>query len=166
MLHPVVLLALALWWLNDHLLKHSMPGALVGKLSDVACLIVLPVMALTLAEWFTPQMTGRSRARWLISAGVFAACTMVCINLWAPAAWVYEHGMGVFQWPLQSVGQLMHGQGLRAPVPVQLTMDAGDAWTAPCAFLPLLLLRLRRRKWQRELRPISPQLRPTRYLQV
>ena len=141
MLHPVVLLFLGLWLVNDHLLKRLMPGALSGKLSDVACLIVVPVMALTVVELFTSEENHRRRVVCLILAGAFAAGAMVSINIWTPAARLYEHSMGVLQWPLQVVGNLIHGQAPRAPVAVRLTMDASDAWTAPCAFLPLTLLR-------------------------
>ena len=43
-LHPVVLTALAIWLLNDHVLKARWPGAVTGKLSDVAGLVAFPVL--------------------------------------------------------------------------------------------------------------------------
>ena len=48
LLHPAYLLALAVLLLNDHVLKEAVPGVLTGKLSDVAGLIVLPVLLTTL----------------------------------------------------------------------------------------------------------------------
>jgi hypothetical protein len=48
LLHPVALGALALWLLNDHVLKAALPGLVTGKVSDVAGMIVAP-LALTAA---------------------------------------------------------------------------------------------------------------------
>ena len=50
LLHPAWLAALALLVVNDHLLKAAdvLPGALTGKLSDVAGLFVAPVLLATL----------------------------------------------------------------------------------------------------------------------
>jgi predicted cation transporter len=42
--HPVALLALVTLVVNDHLLKTAAPGFLTGKLSDVAGLVVVPVL--------------------------------------------------------------------------------------------------------------------------
>lgn len=48
--HPVTVIATVVLLLNDHLLKHSLPGLVTGKLSDVAGLVVAPpLVALLLA---------------------------------------------------------------------------------------------------------------------
>ena len=44
LLHPAFLAALAALAVNDHVLKAAAPSALTGKLSDVAGLVVLPVL--------------------------------------------------------------------------------------------------------------------------
>ena len=43
-MHPITLAALATWIVNDHYLKGAHGGVVTGKLSDVACLIVVPLM--------------------------------------------------------------------------------------------------------------------------
>ena len=65
LLHPLALAALVLLILNDHLLKDLAPGPLTGKLSDVAGLVVLPLIILgawelvmaSLGRWFRPMPT-------------------------------------------------------------------------------------------------------------
>ena len=48
--HPLSVAALVLLALNDHVLKQAWPGFVTGKLSDVAGLVVAPlVLAVPLA---------------------------------------------------------------------------------------------------------------------
>lgn len=145
LLHPLVLAALGLWAVNDHVLKSAFPGQVTGKLSDVACLIVVPAMVAAAIELFRSRggRTTEPANGWLIAGAVVAAATMVLINIWLPAAWLYEHGMGVVQWPLQTAGNLAAGAPLHAPVRVQLTMDWTDIFTAPCVLVPIALARRR-----------------------
>jgi hypothetical protein len=49
-LHPVFVGAVAVLLLNDHVLKSGAPGLITGKLSDLAGLIVLPLLVLALAQ--------------------------------------------------------------------------------------------------------------------
>ncbi|WP_438035127.1 hypothetical protein [Sorangium sp. So ce204] len=78
--HPLFLGALALLVVNDHLLKGAglLPGALTGKLSDLAGLVVAPVLAAALADART------SRGRALAFAAV--AAPFAAIKLSAAAA--------------------------------------------------------------------------------
>ncbi|NAS23508.1 hypothetical protein GT755_17630 [Herbidospora sp. NEAU-GS84] len=58
--HPLTVLALVVLVVNDHLLKHTWPGVVTGKLSDVAGLILLPaVLDLVLRRpWLSIAVTG------------------------------------------------------------------------------------------------------------
>ncbi|WP_437761315.1 hypothetical protein WME77_24610 [Sorangium sp. So ce764] len=78
--HPLFLGALALLVVNDHLLKGAglLPGALTGKLSDLAGLVVAPVLAAALVDART------SRGRALAFAAV--AAPFAAIKLSAAAA--------------------------------------------------------------------------------
>ena len=71
LLHPLTLLSLGLWALNDHVLKGWAPGALTGKLSDVAALVVAPTVLVGLVEWGWPRLVReRLKARSVeLSAG-------------------------------------------------------------------------------------------------
>ena len=61
--HPGWWCALALLALNDHMLKGSglLPGALTGKLSDVAGMVAAPVLAAAL-RWVVVAL------RWVVAA--------------------------------------------------------------------------------------------------
>ena len=132
-LHPIVLGALALWAVNDHVLK-AYGGVLPGKLSDVACLIVIPVMLPSAIELWRSRggRVAQPATRWVIACALLAASIMVPINVSTPAAWLFEHGMGVLQWPIRALG----GRGY---APVHLTMDPTDAFTLPAALVPIVL---------------------------
>ncbi len=78
--HPVFWVALALLIVNDHVLKGAgvLPGWLTGKLSDVAGLIVAPILLSVLLR----ARTDRRRAvAFAVVGGWFAAA-----NLFAPVA--------------------------------------------------------------------------------
>jgi hypothetical protein len=50
LLHPAVVGALVLLVLNDHLLKPMLPGILTGKMSDIAGLLLAPIMVVAALE--------------------------------------------------------------------------------------------------------------------
>jgi len=56
LLHPAFILALAVLLLNDHVLKEAFASPITGKLSDVAGLIVLPVLLTTLPRILSHQL--------------------------------------------------------------------------------------------------------------
>ncbi len=138
LVHPLVLGALALWALNDHWFK-SVGGWLPGKLSDVACLIVIPVLVGGGVE----LAFGRRGGRWLFGAAALAALIMALINTWAPAAWAYEQGLGLMQWPFRGLASVIRGEGWPAHRPVVLTMDPTDLITLPAVLVPVWLERRR-----------------------
>lgn len=133
LLHPVTLAALVVWIANDHWGKRVHGGFVTGKLSDVACLIVVPVLALAVVELWRP-------AGWRVRAACVAVTglVMIAINLFDSAAWLYRYGLGVVQWPLRVV---MTGE-LPAIRPVQLTMDPTDLATLPALLVPAVLVGL------------------------
>lgn len=136
-MHPLVLASLGLWALNDHVFKPWFANAWTGKLSDVACLVVVPVLLPAAWEW----CTGRTDRRALMGCAVGAALVMAAINVWEPAARVYEVGLGVVQWPFRALFALGTGGGLAPLREVALTRDPTDLLTLPAAAVPLLLER-------------------------
>jgi hypothetical protein len=130
LLHPVALAALVLWVANDHWAKAAHGGLVTGKLSDVASLIVFPLIPVAiLSLWRRP-----SRA-WILFWIVATGMVMATINLFEPAAWIYRHGLAVAQWPFRAVFSL----GLPGHSPVHLTMDPSDLLTLPALLIPWLL---------------------------
>lgn len=137
LVHPIVLAALVVWIVNDHYGKAAVPGFWTGKLSDVASLIVFPLLPLAALDlWrhardLPPPGTG---IVWVLV--VATGMVMVTINLFEPAAFAYRFGLGLAQWPLRVIGA---GGTLPELRPVHLTMDASDLLALPALLVPLSL---------------------------
>lgn len=74
--HPIALVAIVVWLLNDHLLKSMAPGIITGKLSDIAGMIVTPLTVAVLLDSITPRVVrarrGFARANAWLSVVVVA----------------------------------------------------------------------------------------------
>ncbi|WP_437688829.1 hypothetical protein [Sorangium sp. So ce176] len=92
--HPLFLGALALLVVNDHLLKGAglLPGALTGKLSDLAGLVVAPVLAAALVNART------SRGRALAFAAVAAPFAAIKLSAAAAQLLVGLVGLAGLRW--------------------------------------------------------------------
>jgi uncharacterized membrane protein len=122
-LHPVAVIALIVLVANDHAWKYSHPGWLTGKLSDVAGLIVFPLVLCAALH----VVSASER----LLAGCVAA-TMIgfaLVKLWAPATQVCEWAMGWLQAPFSSV------------TPTTLVRDPTDLLALPFAIVALWLPR-------------------------
>lgn len=137
LLQPTLLIALGLWIVNDHFLKHLAPGWITGKLSDVACLIALPLLLLASVELTFPAWARHHRSSVLGLSVFLAGVVMVLINVSVRAVEVYEVGLGLVQWPLHAGLAIAR----EAPVPsaarVVTTMDPSDLATLPALAVPL-----------------------------
>lgn len=135
LLHPLILLALALWALNDHVLKAAWGNAFTGKLSDVASLIVAPVLLAILSALIglkplPPRVL-------LLGWSVAMVLVMFSIKLFEPAADAYRYGLALAQWPVRCLWT----HAWLPLAPVQLAMDPSDLWTLPAGVVPVLLER-------------------------
>src|SRR5262245_46351378 len=118
--HPLCLLSLTVLVLNDHVLKHAIPGVVTGKLSDVAWLILAPVvLAALLVRVGVPGRAARPVA--LIGAVV----PFVVLQLWPPLGELW--------------GRISGGHHV-ADVADLVTLPA--VWLAPLCWRPT-----RRRAW-------------------
>ena len=87
--HPMWLVALVMLVVNDHVLKHSeVAGLMTGKLSDVAGLIVAPVLLAALL--------GVTTRRGLALAGVATGIVFAAINLSPSLAASWDAAVSVF----------------------------------------------------------------------
>lgn len=146
---PIYLGTLLLWALNDHVLKGSAyAGVFTGKLSDVCCVVALPLAAGGVVEFLrlspnTP--TGRSGVdrRHVAVVVTAAACAfvMITINTIPACAELYRAYFGVFRWPVDAAGALVHGNHLPGITSVSLVSDPTDALTAPMAWVAVLVSR-------------------------
>jgi hypothetical protein len=116
LLSPPWLLALAVLLVNDHWLKYAdvAPGWLTGKLSDLAGMLVAPVL-------FAVLLGVRRRAA-LLACHVAVGLVFAAIKLSPACAAVWSSAMGLFGYPWTIVG------------------DATDLLALPCLALSWKLL--------------------------
>ena len=103
--HPVALIALAAWLLNDHVLKSAFGNEWTGKLSDGAGLIVFPLLLLSVCTWLIPSRLEERGVRTCLLgfAMLIAGGILVLLNVseWT-AAWcavTLAHGLWWRRWP-------------------------------------------------------------------
>jgi hypothetical protein len=138
MLHPVVVGAVLLLMLNDHLLKSVSPGLVTGKLSDLAGLVFFPLLLVSLVE-VAQVLIGRFVApsgRTLIRCLIATGCLFAAVKLLPVAADAYGLVWGVLQAPLR----VMTGdpQG-----PVALVQDPTDLMALPAVAIGWIIGRRR-----------------------
>lgn len=102
--HPAALAALVVLVVNDHFLKERFPGVVTGKLSDLAGMVVAPLVLVTVADAVAPSS-------WLRRPGYGAASAWACAALvaavfaatktWRPATEVYEAAFVLLWSPLR-----------------------------------------------------------------
>jgi hypothetical protein len=122
MIHPIVAVAVALLLVNDHVLKALWPGALTGKLSDIAGMIFFPLFLLSVQELLsrtlrrTMQPSRRQLAMWILIVGI----GFTAVNIIPIAGDWYRWTWGVLGSPLRG-----------SATPVVLTQDVGDLAALP-----------------------------------
>lgn len=94
LLHPVALAALAAWLVNDYVLKDAYPGWITGKLSDVAGLVVFPLVIAALVGVGLP---GRLYPRVVDGSLIATALAFAIVKLWEPGNDALERLLGMMQ---------------------------------------------------------------------
>jgi hypothetical protein len=133
----VPLTAVALLVLNDHLLKGLWPGAVTGKLSDLAGMVFFPLLLQGLWE-VALRLAGRPwgpSRRALVACALITAVGLPAIQVWEPAAGAWRWGLGALQWPFLALADLLSGQGLPPWAPVRHTPDPTDVLVSPAVLL-------------------------------
>jgi hypothetical protein len=138
MLHPVVLAAIAVFIVNDHVLKAAYPGWLTGKLSDVAGLVFFPVLVAAVAELASPAVR-RHAAVALAACACLTGLTFVAMLLTPAGADGYRWFFGFAQWPFRAAVALIGGAPVPGAVPVTFAADPTDLLTLPALLVPLVL---------------------------
>lgn len=131
--HPLTIIGLALWILNDHVFKAACPSWWTGKLSDVAGLAVFPLVPYAAADLWRarrglPAPPRAALAFWIVATGL----VMVAIKTLPLAADCYRWGLGAAQWPLVA----LRSWSWPALHPVRLTEDPTDLLALPALFAP------------------------------
>jgi len=136
LLHPVTLLALALWAINDHLLQGWGPGVLTGKLSGVAGLVVCPTVLFGILEWCAPGAIRRHRRAALAASCAVLGLLVLGLELSGPVDLAYRQALGSAQFVAASVSAWLSGGAAPAYVLARTTPDVTDLLTLPALAVP------------------------------
>jgi hypothetical protein len=141
LLHPVTLTALALWAINDHVLKGWGPALLTGKLSDVTALVVCPTVLLGILEWCRPSVLEQHLQPALLAACAAIGLLLAGLELSPLIELAYQHALGSAQFAVTSLAAaLTHGRSPQYLL-VHTTPDVTDLFTLPALGVPWWLLR-------------------------
>jgi hypothetical protein len=158
-LDPVAVVALVVLWANDHLGKAAAAGTawapLTGKLSDVAGLVLLPVLVVAAGEVWADRRRRASRLPWggpdprlALVAAVLVMVTFAAMKTTTWAGQAYALTLGALQWPAHAVLALVRGEaGLPPWRPVQHVVDPSDLVALPGAWYVVRQARCRARSW-------------------
>ncbi|NBD11782.1 hypothetical protein FOF48_28840 [Corallococcus sp. Z5C101001] len=141
LLHPVVLGAIVLLVLNDHVFKARWPSWWTGKLSDVAGLAMFPLLLQALWE----QVAGfrardfRPSFSVLVGAVLLTGLCFSATKLSPDAGDAWSWALGGLQWPFRVLGAWLSGARIPSLVPTQHTMDLTDLFTLPALGVSLWL---------------------------
>jgi hypothetical protein len=128
LVRPLAVVALMTLIVNDHVLRPRWPGALTGKLSDIAGLVFLPLLIVSLYEVARAAMRRpwpvNERGVVLIAATV--ALGFAATKLSAAVAATYGDILGWLRWPL--VGHWSQVAIFHDPTDVLCTPAAIVAW--------------------------------------
>lgn len=143
LLHPVTIGALALWAINDHLLKGWGPALLTGKLSDVTALIVCPAVLLGIVEWCNPNLVARSSRALLAASCAAIGLLLAGLELSPAVELAYQHTLASAQYAARYLAAMLMRERAPSYVLVRTTPDVTDLLTLPALAVPWWLLRRR-----------------------
>lgn len=122
---------------NDHWLKGVGPAWLTGKLSDIAGLVLLPLVLQ--ATWEVGQTLRRRfeapSDRVLLAAVGLSGVGFALVQLVPTVNVAFEWGLGSLQWPFYSVRAWVAGQPCPPLRPVQSWADPSDLLALPALSL-------------------------------
>ena len=141
MLHPVILIAVAILLTNDQLLKAAWPGPVTGKLSDIAGLVFFPALIVAVWEVATRRRPFAGPTPHAIGvAVVVTGLVFASVKSNAACAQLVATTVALLQWPFAVV--LTAVQGTPAPsigTPIRLVVDPTDLVVLPVLAIPLAL---------------------------
>jgi hypothetical protein len=102
LVRPPAVLALVTLILNDHVLKRSWPGLLTGKLSDIAGLVFLPLLIISIYELAraAARRPWRVGDRGVVVVAATVAIGFAAIKLSTAVGSTYGDLLGWLRWPL------------------------------------------------------------------
>ena len=142
LLHPVALGAVCLMVANDHAGKAAFPGLVTGKASDVAGLVVFPLLVLAVIE-VVRRRVGLGAATITLVVGL-TALTFAVVKIDPGAADAYSRMLGLLMWPLRALAAGGHRVPAGAARPVRVIADPSDLIALPAVSLAAVIAFRRR----------------------
>jgi hypothetical protein len=141
--HPLVMGMLFVWIVNDHVLKGVYGNAWTGKLSDIAGLVVFPLIPLAIYQVICAwtHRVPRHQKRVLGLSLMGTALLLISINLSESLSIACCNALALAQWPLRGIVSGLAGDGLAPIVPLVATVDPTDLLTLPALLIPWFLER-------------------------
>jgi hypothetical protein len=134
--HPIALVALAVWIVNDQMLKRAWPSVVTGKLSDIAGMIVAP-LALAAAIAIAPRVRGARSLPWIAFAIVGTCFTLT--KTWIPANEAFTSTLALVRAPMRVLLEHAHGVSFREEL--VLVRDPTDLVALPFGLVAVHLWR-------------------------
>ncbi|CAM3369093.1 hypothetical protein COSO111634_13305 [Corallococcus soli] len=141
LLHPLVLGAVVLLVLNDHVFKARWPSWWTGKLSDVAGLAMFPLLLQALWEQALHRRAREFRPSRAVLPGavVLTGLCFAATKLSEDAGNAWRWALGGVQWPFRMLGAVLSGAPLPHVQPTMHTVDVTDLITLPALLVALWL---------------------------
>ena len=136
LLHPAVIVSIAVFIANDHVLKVAARGWLTGKISDVAGLVFFPLLLVAAWELLRSAVGRRvdPSARSLIVAVVVTGLAFASVKTTALGSSVFSWALGTVQWLADAAWSALAAEPVPFLQPVQNVRD----WTDLVALLGLV----------------------------
>src|SRR5687768_14295575 len=140
LLHPIAVICLLVLVFNDHVLKRVYPGALSGKLSDFAGVVLLPLFLHAACE-VTVGRARRAPPSAAFSNRALGMCLVLGLGafalpeVWPPAEAVYRYAFGLVHYPFQAMAALLSERPLPPVRPARATADVTDLLALPMGFV-------------------------------
>ncbi|MCB1041181.1 MAG: hypothetical protein KDA94_16850 [Acidimicrobiales bacterium] len=133
LLHPVCLAAIVVLVVNDWAIKARWPGAVAGKLSDVAGMVFFPLLLVALAE-LALLMIGRKRMAsptWFVISAAAVGAVFAATKTIEPVRTADEWILGQLRWlPLAAI-RAAQQQPIGDPTYPDVVPDATDVLCVP-----------------------------------
>jgi hypothetical protein len=129
MLHPVVVGAVLVLLMNDHILKQRWPSVLTGKLSDAAGLVFFPLLLVAVAEICRSWMGLTPPSRRFVATCVgLTGLVFAAAEVFPVVDGVLELAWGWTVWPVDA----LTGRSVRRVV---MVADPSDLLTLPALWI-------------------------------
>lgn len=144
LLHPIALASIVLIIVNDRVLKHTIPGVLTGKLSDVTGMVFFPLVLVAAAEgalWIVRRRRWALGSRAVLATSTVVGFSFLLTKTWDPAAEAYRSILGYALWPAYAVLDAVRFRSLPSIRHFDVVQDPTDLVALAALVVPVGIAR-------------------------